>query len=214
MASISSSLTSAVQALNAETGALQVTNNNIANANTPGYSRQVAVFQEAAPTDEGNLSVGNGVVLEGFQSVRDQLVTSQIQQETQAQGGANAQLASLQQIQPTFTTSTQDIGTQMSALFASLSSLSTDPTSSASREASTRSRAESGPGFQPNFHHVDCTAGRAQHPGHAGCHPDQPNHAADCGFEPADCPAYSHRAGWWNASGSAEPVGAESIGPD
>jgi flagellar hook-associated protein 1 FlgK len=77
--------------------------------------------------------VGNGVVLEGYQSVRDELVTSQIQQETQAQGGANAQLASLQQIQPTFTTSTQDIGTQMSALFASISSLSTDPTSSASR---------------------------------------------------------------------------------
>jgi flagellar hook-associated protein 1 FlgK len=134
MSSLSSALNTAVQSLGADTSALQVTNNNIANANTPGYSRQVAVFQEAAPTEEGNLSVGNGVVLEGFQSVRDQLVTSQIQQETQAQGGANAQLSSLQQIQPTFTTSTQDIGTQMSALFASLSSLSTDPTSSASRE--------------------------------------------------------------------------------
>jgi flagellar hook-associated protein 1 len=135
MASISSSLTSAVQALNADTGALQVTNNNIANANTPGYIRQVPVFQEAAPTQEGNFSVGNGVVLEGFQSVRDQLVNSQIQQETQAQGSANAQLTSLQQIQPTFTTSTQDIGTQMSALFASISNLSTDPTNSASRES-------------------------------------------------------------------------------
>jgi flagellar hook-associated protein 1 FlgK len=134
MASLSSALSSAVQSLGADTSALEVTNNNIANANTPGYSRQVPVFQEAAPTEEGNLSVGNGVVLEGFQSVRDQLVTSQIQQETQAQGGANAQLASLQQIQPTFTTSTQDIGTQMSALFASVSSLTTDPTSSASRE--------------------------------------------------------------------------------
>jgi flagellar hook-associated protein 1 FlgK len=135
MSSLSSSLNTAVQSLGADTGALQVTNNNIANANTPGYSRQVPVFQEAAPTEEGNLSFGNGVVLEGFQSVRDQLVTAQIQQETQAQGSANAQLASLQQIQPTFTTSTQDIGTQMSALFASISSLSTDPTSSASREA-------------------------------------------------------------------------------
>ena len=134
MSSLSSALNTAVQSLGADTGALQVTNNNIANANTPGYSRQVAVFQEAAPTDEGNYSLGNGVVLEGFQSVRDQLVTSQIQQETQAQSGANAQLASLQQIQPTFTTSTQDIGTQMSALFASISSLTTDPTSSASRE--------------------------------------------------------------------------------
>jgi flagellar hook-associated protein 1 FlgK len=135
MSSLSSALNTAVQSLGADTGALQITNNNIANANTPGYSRQVAVFQEAAPTDEGNYSLGNGVVLEGFQSVRDQLVTSQIQQETQAQAGANAQLASLQQIQPTFTTSTQDIGTQMSALFASISGLSTDPTNSASREA-------------------------------------------------------------------------------
>jgi flagellar hook-associated protein 1 FlgK len=135
MATLSSALSSAVQSLNADTGALQITNNNIANANTPGYSREVPVFEEAAPTDEGNSSVDNGVVLEGFQSVRDQLVSSQIQQETQAQGSANAQLASLQQIQPTFTTSTQDIGTETSALFASISSLSTDPTSSASRES-------------------------------------------------------------------------------
>jgi flagellar hook-associated protein 1 FlgK len=120
--------------LNADTGALQITNNNIANANTPGYTRKLAIFQEAAPTYEGGLNTGNGVVLEGYQSVRDELVNSQIQQETQAQSGANAQLSSLQQIQPTFTTSTQDIGTQMSALFASLSSLSTDPSSSIARQ--------------------------------------------------------------------------------
>jgi flagellar hook-associated protein 1 FlgK len=134
MGSLSSSLSIAVQSLNAATGGLQVTNNNIANANTPGYSRQVAILQEAAPTNDGNLSVGNGVVLEGFQSVRDELVQTQIQQETQSQSGANAQLASLQQIQPTFTTSTQDIGTQMSALFSSISSLSTTPGSSSARQ--------------------------------------------------------------------------------
>jgi flagellar hook-associated protein 1 FlgK len=134
MSSISSILSSATQSLLAESGALQVTSNNIANANTPGYSRQIPVFQEAAPTNDGNLSIGNGVVLEGYQSVRDELVSSQIQQETQAQSSANAQLSSLQQIQPTFTTSTQDIGTEMSALFTSLSGLSTDPTSSAERQ--------------------------------------------------------------------------------
>ena len=37
--------------------------------------------------------MGDGVVLEGYQSVRDELVQTQIQQETQAQSGANAQLA-------------------------------------------------------------------------------------------------------------------------
>ena len=132
--SLNTSLSIAVQALDAATGALQATNNNIANANTPGYSSQVVILQEAAPTHDGNLSQGNGVVLEGYQSVRDELVQSRIQQETQAQSGANAQLASMQQIQPAFTTSTQDIGTQMSALFASLSSLSTNPGSAASRQ--------------------------------------------------------------------------------
>jgi flagellar hook-associated protein 1 len=134
MSSISSVLSTAVQSLLAETGALQVTSNNIANANTPGYSRQVPVFQEAAPTNDGNLSVGNGVVLEGYQSVRDELVSNQIQQETQSQSSANAQMNTLQQIEPTFTTSTQDIGTQMSALFTSLSSLSTNPVNSAERQ--------------------------------------------------------------------------------
>jgi flagellar hook-associated protein 1 FlgK len=133
--SLSTSLSIAVQALNASSGALQVTNNNIANANTPGYSRQVAILQEAAPAGGDTPSPGNGVLLEGYQSVRDEIVQTQIQQETQSQSAANAQLASMQQIQPTFTTSTQDIGTQMSALFASISSLSTDPTSTAAGEA-------------------------------------------------------------------------------
>jgi flagellar hook-associated protein 1 FlgK len=135
MSSLSSSLSIAMQSLNAASGGIQVTNNNIANASTPGYTREVAVFQQAAPTISDGQSVGSGVVLEGYQSVRDELVQGQIQQETQAQSGANAELASLQQVQTVFTTSTQDIGTQMSALFAKISSLSTAPTSSTAREA-------------------------------------------------------------------------------
>lgn len=135
MGSLSSSLSIAVQALNAASGALQATNNNIANANTPGYTREVPILQEVAPTTDGNLSVGGGVAIEAYQSVRDELVQTQIQNETSAQSGANAQLASMQQIQPTFTTSTQDIGTDISALFSSISSLSTNPASPSSRQA-------------------------------------------------------------------------------
>lgn len=132
--SLSSSLSIAVQSLSVDTSALQAANNNIANANTPGYSRQVALFQEAVPSTDGNVSVGNGVILNGFQSVRDELLQSRIQQETQSQSGTNAQLNSLQQIQPAFTTSTQDIGTTMSALFSSLSGLSTNPNDPLARQ--------------------------------------------------------------------------------
>jgi flagellar hook-associated protein 1 FlgK len=134
MSSLSSVLSTAVQSLVADTGALKITTNNIANANTPGYSRQIPVFQEAPPTNDGNLSVGNGAVLEGYQSVRDELVSNQIQLETSSQGSANAQVGTLQQIQPAFTTSSVDIGTEMSAFFTSVSSLSTNPTNSAERQ--------------------------------------------------------------------------------
>lgn len=133
--SLSSTLNVAVQALNVASGELQVTNNNIANANTPGYTREVAVVNEAAPTNEGSYSAGNGADLVGYQSVRDELLQTQINAETQSQSSANAQLSSLQAIEPTFTTSTDDIGTEMSALFSSISTLSTDPTSSSSRQA-------------------------------------------------------------------------------
>lgn len=135
MASLGSVLSIAVQSLQAANGGLQATNNNISNANTPGYTREVAVLQEASPITEGNLTAGNGVLLEGYQSIRDELVQGQIRQQTSDQSGANAELASLQQIQTAFTASTSDIGTEMSSLFSSLSSLATNPTSSSSRQA-------------------------------------------------------------------------------
>ena len=135
--SLNASLSIAVQSLNAASGALQATNNNIANANTPGYTREVPVLESTAPINIfGNgATVGDGVELTKFQSVRDELLQMQIQQETSSQSGANAQLASLQQIEPVFTTSTQDIGTEMSALFSSISALSTDPSNASSRQA-------------------------------------------------------------------------------
>ncbi len=151
MSSLSTALSTAVQALAADTGALQGTNNNIANANTPGYTREVPIFQEAAPTNEGNLSVGNGVVLEGYQSQRDELVQAQIQQETQAQSGANAQLTSLQQIQPTFTTSTEDVGTRNVGLVRQSFKSLDEPRQLIVTRGSANCRAESGLGLQ---HHL------------------------------------------------------------
>jgi len=49
MGSLFSSLTIAVGALQAEQGALNVTSNNVANVNTPGYARQRAVLDEGIP---------------------------------------------------------------------------------------------------------------------------------------------------------------------
>lgn len=132
---LNASLSIAVQALSASSAELQMADNNIANANTPGYTREVVQLQSVPPANKTNPSPGNGVQIEGFQSVRDELLQRQIELETQQQGSANAQLSSLQQIQSAFTTSGRDIGTEMSAFFASLSNLSTNPSDSTSRQA-------------------------------------------------------------------------------
>jgi flagellar hook-associated protein 1 len=116
-----------MQALMAQQGGINVTTNNIANANTPGYSRQVPVFEESVPSIDGNLVYGNGVELTKFQSVRDELLDLRIQEETSQKSSADSQANAAQQIQQLFTTTGQDIGSQISAFFTSMSQLSADP---------------------------------------------------------------------------------------
>ncbi len=116
-----------MHALLAQQAAMDATTNNIANANTPGYSRQVPVLTESVVSDEGSISYGNGVELAGYQSIRDQLLDLRIQEETSQQSSADAETGATQQIQPLFTTSGEDIGSEISAFFSSLSQLSADP---------------------------------------------------------------------------------------
>ncbi|HEY0759316.1 MAG TPA: flagellar hook-associated protein FlgK [Acidisarcina sp.] len=134
MSGLDTSLFIGVQALGADEGALQITNNNIANANTPGYSREVVSLSSAPATDTGQGVMGNGVELNGYQSIRDEVLQTRIAQQTQQNGEANAQLSSLQQVQTAFTTSTQDIGTEFSNFFTGLSGLATNPANPSARQ--------------------------------------------------------------------------------
>jgi flagellar hook-associated protein 1 len=127
MGSLTASLWIAAQALGVDQGALDATANNIANQNTPGYTREQAVLTTASPTVEGNITYGNGVVLQQIHSIRDQVLELRIGEENQQQGSAQAQYSALQQVQNLFSDPTQGIGADFSAFFNSLSRLSTDP---------------------------------------------------------------------------------------
>lgn len=128
MPGLNTSMNIAVQALMAEQGALDITSNNIANVNTPGYSRELAVFQESPTVQEGNIAYGTGVTLKQFQSVRDQMLQLRIYEETGQQANSQAQLNSLNQIQTAFADPSQGVGGALTAFFNSLSQLSTSPT--------------------------------------------------------------------------------------
>jgi flagellar hook-associated protein 1 len=135
MPGLNTSLSIAVQALQAEQGALSVTTNNIANVNTPGYSRQVAVLNESPTFQENGVAFGNGVTLQQFQSVRDELLQLRLYEQTQQEGNSQTQFNSLSQIEGIFSDATQGVGGALSAFFNTLSQLSTNPTDANARQA-------------------------------------------------------------------------------
>jgi len=134
MSSLFGIMSIATGALGAEQGALDATTNNVANANTPGYSRQQPVLAESDPVVIGPITYGTGVSLEKLQSLRDPILQLRIQEETQQQGQLNAYVTAMQQAQVQFTSSSSDIGTEISNFFSSLNQLSTDPTNLSLRQ--------------------------------------------------------------------------------
>ncbi|HZP63361.1 MAG TPA: flagellar hook-associated protein FlgK [Terriglobales bacterium] len=134
MSSLLGTMSIAVGALGAEQGALQATTNNVANANTPGYSRERAVLTENDPVVVGSITYGSGVSLSKLQSVRDPILQLRIEEETQEQAELNASVTAMQQAQVQFTSSSGDIGSMISAFFSSLNQLSSNPTDLALRQ--------------------------------------------------------------------------------
>jgi flagellar hook-associated protein 1 FlgK len=133
VAGLNTSLSIATQALEAQEAAISVTGNNIANATTPGYSRETVVLSETAPTQQDGVLIGGGVTLQGYASVRDQLLNLQIQAQTSQQSSANAQASSLQTVQTLFSTGDSGLNSDLSTFFTSVSSLSASPASTADR---------------------------------------------------------------------------------
>ena len=135
MGGLNTSLLIGMQALEATQGALNATSNNIANANTPGYTREVAQFSENQETSAGGEVSGGGVTLDGLQSVRAELLDLQIQQQTSLQSSADTQSSVLQQIQSNFsTTGGGDVASALASFSTSLSQLSADSSSSAAQQ--------------------------------------------------------------------------------
>jgi flagellar hook-associated protein 1 FlgK len=134
MSSLLATMFIGTSAMATDQGALAVTANNVANQNTPGYSREVADLEENTPVVLGKLTYGTGVKLAQVHGIRDSILQLRIQQETGQQGQLNSFVNAMSQAQTLFTAGTSDIGSQISNLFSSFSQLSTDPSSISLRQ--------------------------------------------------------------------------------
>jgi len=135
MSGLYGSLSVALSSLMASQQALETTANNVANANTPGFSRQRPVLVPGDSVVEGALSFGTGVVLQRMESLRDPILEIQLTQETQQHSRLDTLLGALQQMQTSFSSADSGIGADLSKFFSSLQQLSPDPSNVSLRQA-------------------------------------------------------------------------------
>jgi flagellar hook-associated protein 1 FlgK len=124
-----------LRALRAHQLALEVTGHNIANADTPGYSRQVANLTATRPytipsfqrpTTAGQ--IGTGVVVEDILRMRDEFVDVQIRKESTNQGQWKARQSNLEQLEVILNEpSDEGIAAYLNKFWKSLQELSVRP---------------------------------------------------------------------------------------
>ena len=134
MSGLFGTLSVALSGLQAQQGALEITANNVANANTPGYSRERPDLVESDPVVIGSLTFGSGVTLRNAEAVRDPILELRLNQETQQQGLFDSTASAMQQVQVLFNGNGDDLGTQVTNFFNSLQQLSGNPSDLSQRQ--------------------------------------------------------------------------------
>ncbi|HUA99556.1 MAG TPA: flagellar hook-associated protein FlgK [Terracidiphilus sp.] len=130
------------QALDADQAALNVVANNVANANTTGYTEETPDWQENAPISINGVSYGTGVTETGATSQRDRILEERLDQQQQLASASSTRLSALNSIQALFTpdsgssssSTAGDIGSDLTSFFDSFSSLEANPTDNSLRE--------------------------------------------------------------------------------
>jgi flagellar hook-associated protein 1 FlgK len=142
MGTINSALSIVSQAVDADQQALNIIANNVANANTPGYTVETPNWQENQPINIDGVSIGQGVTETGATSQRDLVLQSRLDQQQQLASASGSRLTALDTLQALFTpdsgsssSTAGDIGSDITGFFNSFSSLEANPTDNALRQS-------------------------------------------------------------------------------
>src|SRR5882672_4431266 len=121
-------------ALTAAYTALQTTGNNIANANTPGYSRQIVEFTAQVQTGLSGNYVGQGVAVNSIKRVYNELLNHQVDLAQAASSQSNTRAALLNQVNNLFSSTSGGLGAVVDHFFAQVQTLTQQPSNLAVRQ--------------------------------------------------------------------------------
>ncbi len=115
---------------------LQTVGHNIANVNTPGYSRQRVNLTTTYPEHDATGSIGTGVTVSDIRHVRDLLLGAQFRRENKSLGQWSDKQRIMTQIEAVFAEPNDNtLSDLLNDFWNAWSDLSTDPRSNACRRA-------------------------------------------------------------------------------
>lgn len=120
--------------LNASQVSLATVGNNIANANTAGYSRQQTIQSSNASNLYGGVFIGSGTTLADVRRVYNAYLDNQLQTSTSLSSDANAYLEQVNPLDKLFSDKTSGISAVLSSFFASVQTSAGMPGDAASRQ--------------------------------------------------------------------------------
>lgn len=114
--------------------ALQTTSNNIANANTPGYSRQTTMLATAPSQFTGSGFVGEGVNVTTIARAYNGYLTGQALSTASTAASDSARLAQLTQLQGVFPIGTGGLGAAAGSFLNAFVDVANNPSDSSARQ--------------------------------------------------------------------------------
>jgi flagellar hook-associated protein 1 FlgK len=116
--------------------ATEVVSENIANVNTPGYSRQRVILEDAPPSTANGFPLGTGVKISSVERYYDKLLQKQLVNASTTSSYDSTKSQVLQQIEPIFNEVAQDgLGDAITSFFNAWQDLSLNPAGTAERQA-------------------------------------------------------------------------------
>ncbi|MCH9695734.1 MAG: flagellar hook-associated protein FlgK [Gammaproteobacteria bacterium] len=115
--------------------ALDITGHNIANANTPGYSRQVANFTARPGTGSGNGYIGAGTQIASIERMYDAMQTEQLRTSTTGYSRLNTLSNLSGRVDILLADADTGLNSSLQSYFNSMQDLANDPSSIPTRQA-------------------------------------------------------------------------------
>jgi flagellar hook-associated protein 1 FlgK len=135
-------MTSLLNALNAGKTSLltnqksiEIVGNNIANVNTPGYSRQTAELTQIPALAFGDFFVGQGVTVSDINRDYSSFITNQLQDKSVELGEETGRSSPMTELERTFSVSEDNLAAKINSFFDAWQQLSANPSGQVERDS-------------------------------------------------------------------------------